>query len=301
MLEDFIRNEAKRLGFAAVGFASAAASLSFGRFQEWLERGYAGEMYYLAKNAAARAHPAHIADYVKTIIVVAARYPARQRLDHWSNYAAGQDYHGVLRSKLQQLAQAIRKQSATPLQARICVDTAPLLEREWAARAGLGWIGKQGSLIHPQFGSCLFLGELLVNLELNPSQPMPSQCGDCRLCLEACPSGALRADGWLDARLCAAYLSIEYKGTIPDALQSAMSASLYGCDRCTAVCPYNPPDDDGILSELRESQQTLPAPQQCLRMTDKDFELHFTGSAVARLSRQRLQRNAAIVLKHSAR
>ena len=238
-IESFIRHEAATLGFAAVGFVAVGPAQSFDRFQEWLDRGYAGEMYYLVRHAPLRSHPAQLAPYARTVIVVAARYPAVTQSACWSNYALGRDYHEVLRARLKQLEQAIRGQSSSPLLARICVDTAPLLEREWACRAGLGWIGRQGSLVHPEYGCCLFLGELLVNLELEPSPPVPSQCGDCRLCVEACPTGAIQPDGFLDARRCIACLTIEHQGAIPESMRPLIGTSLFGCDRCTVVCPWS--------------------------------------------------------------
>ncbi len=244
-LESFIRQEAVQLGFAAVGFASAGPSHSYDRFREWLARGYAGDMAYLARNSTLRAQPALLAPYVKTIIVVAAHYPAARQSGHWSNYALGRDYHDVLRGKLKELAEAIRGQISVPLRSRICVDSAPVLEREWACRAGLGWIGRQGSLVHPEFGCCLFLGELLTDLELEASPAVPNQCGDCRLCVESCPAGAIQADGLVDARRCLSYLTIEHKGDIPAALRPLVK-TLFGCDRCTAVCPRNRERDEAV-------------------------------------------------------
>lgn len=238
-LESFIRQEAARLGFCAVGFAPAGPSRTFDRFREWLARGYAGDMLYLSRHTEMRSHPDQLLPGVKSLIVVAARYPAAPRARSWSAYAAGRDYHAILRGKLKELERAIRRESSVPLLARICVDSAPLLEREWACRAGLGWIGRQGSLVNPEHGCCLFLGELLVNLELAASPPVPDQCGDCRLCVAACPAGALQPDGFLDARRCIAYLTIEHKGEIPAELRPLIGASLFGCDRCTAVCPWN--------------------------------------------------------------
>ncbi len=300
-LEAFIQEEAKRLGFAAVGFAPVGPSRTFARFRKWLARDYAGEMSYLSGNTEIRSHPSRLAPYAKSVIMVAAAYPSTRRSEYWSNYVRGDDYHVVLRLKLKHLEQVIRERVAVPLQARICVDTAPLLEREWACRAGLGWIGRQGSLVHPALGCCLFLGALLVNLELEASPPIASQCGDCRLCLEACPAGAIQPDGLVDARRCIAYLTIEHKGNIPESLRSCIGSSLYGCDRCTSVCPRNCQATDFVMPEFRGSDQPRPAPKTCLAMTAAEFEIHFAGTAVQRIGLQRLQRNARIVLNNQAR
>lgn len=298
MIEAFIQAEAKRLGFAAVGFAPVGPSQSFDRFREWLDRDYAGEMNYLFRNMMLRSHPAQLVPYAKTIIVVAAAYPAVKQSEHWSNIALGRDYHDVLRAKLKQLEQAIREQADVPLQARVCVDSAPLLEREWACRAGLGWIGRQGSLVHPEFGCCLFLGELLVNLELEASSPLSNQCGDCRLCVEACPSGAIQPDGFVDARRCAAYLTIEHKGAVPASCQKFLGLSLYGCDRCALVCPRNRPAADFVMQEFLGVDQLMPMPEACLAMSEADFNRRFTGTTVHRIGLKRLQRNAAIVMNN---
>ncbi len=298
LLESFIREEARRLGFAAVGFAAAGPSRSFDRFRQWLDQGYAAGMTWLSANSALRAQPALLAPYVKTIIVAAARYPSGRSSGPWSNYALGRDYHDVLRGRLKALAEAIRGQMDAPLRSRVCVDSAPIMEREWACRAGLGWIGRQGSLVHPELGCCLFLGELLTDLELEESPPAAGGCGDCRLCVEACPAGAIQADGLVDARRCVSYLTIEHKGDIPTALRPAVGTMLFGCDRCTAVCPRNPSPADaanGILPEFSAANQPLPAPEECLAMTESDFERRFAGSAVLRLGLARLQRNAAVV------
>ncbi len=293
-LRDFIQHKASELGFAAVGFAAAAASESYTRYQTWLQRGYAGEMHFMMRQAAARAHPARLLPSVKSLIMVAAHYAPASPASHWSGHVSARDYHSVLRAKLRQLAQAIHARE--PLQSRVCVDSAPLLEREWARRAGLGWIGKQGSLVHPQYGCGLLLGALLVDLELEPSASQPNQCGDCQLCLKACPAGALRPDGLLDARRCVAYLTIEHRSAIPPSLQPALGGMLFGCDRCTAICPWNKAGE--LMPELRAP--AWPGPAECLALTAQDFERRFAETTVHRLGLARLQRNARIALQNSA-
>lgn len=295
-LSPLIREEASRLGFAAVGFAAVGSCQAYDRFNTWLNRGYAGGMTYLARHALLRADPRRIMPEARSIIVVAARYPADPAIAPFSNYARGRDYHVILRGKLKQIARSLDAQSSVPLRSRICVDSAPVLEREWAVRAGLGWIGKQGSLVNPDWGCTLFLGELFVNLELAPSKPKPSKCGTCRRCVEACPTGAIQPDGLVDARRCIAYLTIEHKGEIPEDLRPLMGTSLFGCDRCTAVCPFNSAGDTAILPEFNPAGTPMPTAEQCLALSAADFQRRFRGTAVYRSGLARLQRNAAVAL-----
>lgn len=295
-LDYFIREEATRLGFVAVGYTAVGACQTFDRFENWLSRGYAGGMTYLARHAGLRGDPRQIMPEARSIIVVAARYPADPKISAFSNYARGRDYHDILRGKLKQLARSLEAQSSLALHSRICVDSAPVLEREWALRAGLGWIGKQGSLVNPQWGCTLYLGALLVNLELQPSLPLSGQCGTCRRCIEACPTGAIQPDGLVDARRCIAYLTIEHEGEIPEALQPLMGVSLFGCDRCTTVCPFNPVGDAAILPEFNPVGTRLPTAEECLALSEADFQQKFRGTAVYRSGLARLKRNAMVAL-----
>jgi len=305
-LESFIHEEAACLGFTAVGLASVGPCQTFERFNTWLNLGYAGGMTYLARHALLRADPRRIMPEARSIIVVAARYQADATISPFSNYCRGRDYHTVLRSRLKRLAQALAVTAPAPLIFRICVDSAPVLEREWAVRAGLGWIGKQGSLVNPEWGCTLFLGELLVNLELASSLPVPNRCGDCRKCVDACPTGAIQPGGLVDARRCISYLTIEHKGEIPEDLYSRMGPSLFGCDRCTSVCPYNRAGDEAILPEFsclcrsatggNQVGTPMPTAEQCLALSEADFQRRFRGTAVYRSGLARLKRNAAVAM-----
>ena len=305
-LDSFIREEALGLGFAAVGFATVGPCQTYDRFNTWFNRGYAGGMTYLARHALRRADPRRIMPEARSIVVVAARYPADPTIAPFSNYCRGRDYHTVLRSRLKRLAQTLAATVSAPLVFRICVDSAPVLEREWAVRAGLGWIGKQGSLVNPDHGCALFLGELLVNLELAPSLPVPSKCGNCRRCVDECPTGAIRPDGLVDARRCIAYLTIEHKGAIPEDLRPFLGSSLFGCDRCTAVCPFNSAGDTAILPEFSCLGRSasggnpvgppLPTAEQCLALNAADFQQRFRGTVVYRSGLARLKRNATVAM-----
>lgn len=177
-IEDYIREQAFALGFGAVGFARITPSRSSEMFQQWLDDGFAAEMSYLKRHAALRSDPRRLEPSAKSIIVVAARYPSEQTQATISNFARGADYHHVLKIKLAKLSDALAEKCGGANILRICVDSDPLSEREWAVRAGLGWIGRQGGVISPDLGACFFIGELLVNLEIEPSAPMVNRCGD---------------------------------------------------------------------------------------------------------------------------
>ncbi|MDD5679234.1 MAG: tRNA epoxyqueuosine(34) reductase QueG [Kiritimatiellae bacterium] len=300
-LDSIICHESAALGFPAVGFAAVGPCQTFDRFENWLSRGYAVGMDYLARNVEWRSHPGLVAPEAKSVIVVAARYTAEPAGVSFSNYCRGRDYHAVLRSRLKRLAQTLSAAVLpAPFVCRICVDSAPVLEREWAVRAGLGWIGKQGSLVNPEWGCALFLGELFVNLELPPSMPVQSNCGNCRRCVDACPTGAIQPDGFVDARRCITYLTIEHKGAIPEDLRPFMGTSLFGCDRCTAACPYNRAGGEGILPEFNPAGPPMPTAEQCLAMDDNDFQQRFRGTAVYRSGLERLKRNAAVAIANRA-
>jgi len=291
-LEQAVLDEARNLGFAAAGIAAAGPSAGMEAFRSWLASGAAAGLAYLRRNLELRADPRCLAPGTRSVIVVAARYPVNPAAGTgFSTYARGAENGVVVRARLKRLAERLR--SLTPVgAARVCVDSAPVLEREWAARAGVGWRGRQGQIVHPAFGCCLFLGELLVDLDLAPTAPIEDRCGDCRRCVEACPTGAIGADGLLDARRCISYLTIEHSGAIAAELQPRLGGALYGCDRCTAVCPFNRPGDDAVLPELRP--RLMPTAEECRTMTAAAFAARFRDTAVLRMGLERLRRNAAI-------
>ena len=299
--------EACRLGFAAAGIAAAGPAQSIGVFDAWLASGRAAGMDYLARHREVRADPHALLPSVRSVVVVAARYPSgpngaggacdtetreNESRGGFSFYARGRDYHRVIRAKLEDLVAFISR--AVPIRHRICVDSAPILEREWAARAGVGWIGRQGQVVNAECGGCLFLGEVLVDVELPPTPPTANQCGTCRQCVEACPTGALGEGGHVDARRCISYLTVEHRGPIPPELSGQLGESLFGCDRCTAVCPFNRQGEDRVMPEL--AAQPMPDAEAILAMTPAEFDLRFNATAVHRLGLERLQRNARLVL-----
>jgi len=294
-LEEAIVAEATRLGFGAVGFATAQPAQTLKIFSAWVADGRAASMRYLAHHLHLRADPRLLAPGIRSIIVAAARYPTNQQPGYgFSTCARGQDYHRVLRSKLKQLGAFLRHQANAGI-IRICVDSAPILEREWAIRAGIGWLGKQGQVISPTLGACFVLGELLVDVTLKPSSVTPNLCGDCHRCVAACPTGAICPDHLLDARRCLSYLTIEHPGPIPDDLAPLIRPTLFGCDYCTAVCPWNETATAPVMAELDE--RPMPTAAECLKLSQEEFLRRFRATAVLRSGLERLKRNAAAVLK----
>jgi epoxyqueuosine reductase len=292
-IEQEISDEALRLGFAAIGYAAAGPSETFSIYKQWLESGRAAGMQYLERNCAPRSDPRELAPWAKTIVVVAARYPSNKDPGKGiAAYAQGLDYHDVIRSKLEQLLEFV-KTRRPECHARICVDSAPLLEREWAVRAGIGWRGKQGQIVNAKNGCCILLGELLLDFELEPSSRVENQCGDCNKCVTVCPNGALADDGLVDARRCISYLTMEHKGAFTKEEQGFVGQSLFGCDVCTAICAWNRFGEENVMPEFLGG--ALPETCECLSMTAQDFDRHFKNTPVFRIGLERLKRNAAAV------
>src|SRR5438034_552298 len=243
-----IKEQARRLGFELVGIAPAAEADGFAHLQDWLAKDYAGEMDYMQRHADARRHPESILPDVRSVIMVGMNYkpakPQDERSSSWGSghvscYAAGLDYHDVLREKLKALLTWIQQQ--TPgVRGRAVVDTAPLLERDFARRAGLGWFGKNAMLLNKKLGSYFFIGALLLDIELEPDAPFETNhCGTCTACLDACPTDAFVGAGVLDSRRCISYLTIELRGPIAGELRTQMGDWIFGCDVCQEVCPWN--------------------------------------------------------------
>lgn len=298
-IETIIEKEAKNLGFAAVGFARAEDTETHAEFIEWIKAGYAGEMRFLSKNLALRSSPLCLEKEAESVIVLAARYMP-DLTSGFSGCVSKTDYHDLLRSKARKLAMILAEKhnKNTPFKCRICVDSAPLAEREWAARAGLGWIGKNGYLVNGETGCCVLLCEILVNIRLEPSNPALDRCGNCRICVNACPTGAIQNNRLIDARKCISYLTIEYKGVIDESLRPLMGNSIFGCDRCGAVCPFNHGKSLQPMPELTERPE-LPDAMECLLMTREMFKRRFRGTSVDRTGHEFIRRNAAIVLGNS--
>jgi epoxyqueuosine reductase len=308
VLSSEIKAEAQRLGFELAGIAPAVSPVGFSALKEWLDHGYAGEMQYLERRRDAYGNPESVLPGVRSIVMLGKNYktaepsgPAVATEGRISRYAWGTaDYHDVLRTLLKQLAAFVRRLQPQA-KTRGIVDTAPLLERDFARLAGLGWFGKNTLLINKGRGSFLFLCALLTDLELEPDAPHEtSHCGTCTRCLDACPTDAFVAPYVLDARKCISYLTIELKGPIPEALRPGMEDWLFGCDVCQDVCPWNRKSPTTQMPEFqpREGLQVADA-IRLLQLTTEQFEAEFGETPLARPGRTGILRNAAIVLGNS--
>jgi epoxyqueuosine reductase len=317
-LELRLKRQAHALGFDLVGIASAVPADSFERLHDWLARGFGGTMDYLNRHAEARRHPASILPEVRSVIMVAMNYSGEWRvasgeqgqgtfssplatrhspLGKIARYARGADYHDVLRDRLNQLLAWLQKERPG-CRGRGVVDTAPLLERDFARRAGLGWFGKNTMLLNKRLGSYFFLGALLTDLELQPDAPFTAHhCGTCTACLDACPTDAFAGPGWLDSRRCISYLTIELRGDVPEELRPGIGDWLFGCDVCQEVCPWNrkaPPATEPAF-QPRPDLEALD-PIELLGLSEPEFRRRFRGTALWRAKRRGLLRNAAIIL-----
>lgn len=302
-----VKDEARRLGFEAVAIARADAPLDadYTRYEAFIDAGYHGEMAYLADDREVRARldgPGMLAG-AKSVVCLARSYKRSDASDDAglaasvARYARGQDYHNGLRKKLRKLASFVRGLEEGA-EARPLVDDAPILERAWAARAGLGFIGKNGLLIVPGHGSFVLLGEVITTLELDADEPLPGRCGSCTLCLDACPTGAFPRPFVLDAKRCIAYLTIEAKDLAPLELRAAIGDRVYGCDTCQDVCPFNAGRGEGADVRAFRPHAKLEA-MSVIALLDLDeaaFVALKEGSPLGRPGRDGLRRNAALVL-----
>lgn len=302
-LKEQIRGEALRLGFDACGFARVDEVDSEARenYRRWLEEGRQAQMDYLGNYLDLRDNPALLYPGARTVVCVALNYyPARfqpQGNPRFAYYAYGLDYHDVMRDKLRRLAAFVAPLSGDA--GRVCCDTAPMRERYWAVQAGLGFIGKNAQLIIPGKGSYFFLGELLTTLALPPDMPVASRCGDCSLCREHCPTGALASAGQVDARRCISCQTIENRDEIPPAVAARMGDRVYGCDTCQQCCPWNRVAAPSPHPEFAPSDEFLALDATRFEaMTVDDFNRLFRHSAVRRAKYAGLMRNFAVWQKN---
>ena len=304
MRSDTVRRLARECGFELAGVARAQPpGDDFDRYQKWVSQGMAGEMRYLTdRRAEVRRDPRNLLPGAQSIICVGKLYnqaaqPEQEGRAIFSRYAWGRDYHHVLRDALELLAAELS--ALEPHQWKVCVDTAPLLERSYARQAGLGWIGRNSCLINEPLGSWFFLGELITTLELEPDSPPPDRCGTCTRCIEACPTQALVPDGegWtLDARRCIAYLNIELRGPIPEEQRPWLGSRVFGCDICQEVCPWNARAPETNDPAFRPLYDTAPPLADLAALSADEFCERFQETAVMRVKHGGLLRNVAAAL-----
>lgn len=305
-----IRNKALALGFDLAGVVPAFPVPHLDRYHDWLTQGYHGEMGYMARpdRVARRENPAAMLPGIRSVVCVGLNYypgPLPDELSDdpshglISSYAWGMDYHDLMLPRLEELAAFIGAETGTQVSHRAYVDTGPVLERAYAAAAGLGFIGKNTCLIHPEMGTWLFLGEILVDVELEPTPSKTEvNCGTCSRCLDACPTGALVAPYMLDARRCISYLTIELKGPIPTELRPLMGNWIYGCDVCQWVCPWQrfarlTQERAFLVTDLNYAAPHLA---ELAEMDEGAFRQRYESTPIARIGRGRLLRNVAVAL-----
>lgn len=296
---DKVKAEAMRLGFSACGLAEAApvAEERAAAIRQWLAKGCHADMDYLARNLDKRLDPRLLVDGARTVVSLAVNYYTADGLSPhgycFARYALGRDYHDVVKEMLRRLMHALGLDE--PLDGRPFVDTAPIDERYWAMQAGLGWQGRSGQLIIPHAGTYFFLGELVLTLPADRyDSSLAGRCGTCHRCVDACPAHALPGDGTVDARRCLSYLTIENRWELPPGTGKRMGGCVYGCDRCSEVCPWNRFARPTAIDAFRPSEALRSMTADAWRnLTVEDYRLLFKGSAVKRAKYGGLVRNIA--------
>ncbi len=307
-MKSLLKTLALDLGFDAFAVTSAASPATAERFMRWLASGSHGEMGYLQRNAPKRIDPQRVLAEARSVITLAAGYatqapsaseppPGPGPCGIVARYARHADYHEILRSPLTALAQRVNELGGPGTRSLWYTDTGPVLERDLAQRAGLGFIGKHTNLVSRRLGNWFLLAEIITTLRLEPDAPEPNRCGTCARCLAACPTGAITAPFQLDARRCISYLTIELKGSIPEPQRPLIGNRIFGCDDCLAACPWNRFAQDGRL--MREhARNDLAAPDllDLLALDDTEFKRRFAGTPILRSKRRGLLRNVCVAL-----
>ena len=307
-LEQRIKEHARELGFDPVGITDLGPATTHDAFARWLAKGYAGEMGYLERGAEKRRDTRLPFPGARSAIVVGLDYGGREPGGPVARYARGDDYHEIMVDRLNALHRWLESETGEPIRGKAYVDTGPILERDLARRAGLGWIGKNTMLVNPRQGSYFFLGALLLDLDLATDDPFDAdRCGTCTRCLDACPTDALVAPGELDARRCISYLTIEHRSEIAAELRPLLGDLLYGCDICQEVCPWNVSFARELAETAFEPREAIAAKsatqlsRELLATTDEEFRVAFRRSPMKRAKLAGLRRNAAIVLENEHR
>lgn len=303
-----IRQRALELGFDECRFTTAAPPATGPQYQSWVQSGRHGTMGYLERGAAKRADIQLVLPGARSVIALACSYPAPPEADNSAKakhgvvarYARCADYHDVLGERLKLLADFVNSLGGTDTRSLWYVDTGPILERDLAQRAGIGFVGKHTNLISRKLGNWIFLAEILTILELTPDAPEPNRCGTCARCLAACPTRAITAPFQLDARLCISYLTIELKGSIPVELRSLIGNRIYGCDDCLAACPWNRfARAGGLMRAQARPDLATPELRELLKLDEAGFKRKFAGTPLLRTKRRGLLRNVCVALGNS--
>ncbi|HEY0201992.1 MAG TPA: tRNA epoxyqueuosine(34) reductase QueG [Burkholderiaceae bacterium] len=303
---------ARDLGFSQIGVAGVDLSSAEPGLSAWLAEGFHGSMHYMAAHGLKRARPAELVPGTVSVVTARMDYLPRSTPQGWqavefarlgqpaqgvvSLYARGRDYHKVLRARLQTLAERISAEVG-PFGHRVFTDSAPVLEAELAVRSGQGWRGKHTLVLHREAGSMFFLGEIYVDIALPASAPVAAHCGQCRACIDVCPTQAILAPGLLDARRCISYLTIEHAGSIPPELRPLMGNRIYGCDDCQLACPWNKFAQRSALADFDPREGLAGSTLASLFMWDEpEFLRRTEGSAIRRIGHERWLRNVAVAL-----
>jgi epoxyqueuosine reductase len=318
-MKDRVRQRALELGFDECRFTTAEPPDHAAQFQDWLAQNQHGEMHYLARNAHKRVNPREVLPEAKSIIVLAVSYgeacsgfrgasnnPPSESAHHGTRntqhgliarYARFKDYHDILAERLKQLTEFVNDLEGEGTRSLWYVDTGPLLERDIAQRAGLGFVGKHTNLISRRLGNWIFLAEIITTLEFEPDAPEKNRCGTCTRCISACPTAAITAPFQLDARRCISYLTIELKGAIPVELRAAIGNRIYGCDDCLVACPWNKFAREGrLMKEHARAELNTPELLELLSLDDAGFKARFAGTPILRTKRRGLLRNVCVAL-----
>jgi len=309
LTSESIKNRARELGFDVCGVAPADSFPELSFFRQWLDRGYAGTMGYLPRSAERRSDVRKVLPSARSVIVTGTLYNCGQpysvgRIDptrgEVARYAWSRDYHSVIGERLEALLAGMREEHGEPFDARAYVDTGPVQERVYAQYAGLGWIGKNTCLINPEVGSWLLLGAIVCSLPIAPDPPGLDQCGTCTLCMEACPTAAFEGPYELNATKCVSYLTIEYRGSIPEAQRSAMGNHIFGCDVCQEVCPWNAsPVSVADAAWSSQDHVNLSSLIDLWHRTDDELAALIGDTAMTRAGVRGLRRNVAVALGNS--
>jgi len=301
-LKGKILEKAKEIGFDLCGVSPVAPLEHYPEFLEWIKQGKAGDMDYLIKTPERRENPAVLYPEAKSIISCIVNYyqgnlpEPKDGEGKVSRYALGKDYHKVIKKMLIKLLKYIKSVEPSA-NGKAYVDTGPIMEKEVAARAGLGWIRKNSLLVNPGFGSYLFIGEILLNISIPPDKPIAERCKDCHLCIDACPTGALNDGRKLDASRCIAYLTIENKGEILEKYKKMMKGWIYGCDICLDVCPWNENPPITKISNFKEKLDLRNISiKRILNLNKEEFDRYFQETPIRRIGLERLKRNAKALM-----